>query len=395
MRHCVLISVCALLLTLATGGAAAASAPPRVPQGFAGVAIEGPLWPGPRAALDQQLDLMVASGVETVRPEITWAAVQPYASWSDVPADQRSRFTNVDGLPLDLADLDMLVSDSARRGIAVEPVVADAPSWDAEPPAPNSFASTPVHYAPYGKFLQALIARYGPHGSLWNIGVPSLPIRRWQVWNEPNLSIFWANQPNYAPSYVALLKVAHDAIKRADHGATVVLAGLTNASWLAIAKILKVRGASRLFDVAAAHPYTSRPAGVLTILRYFRKALDQGGARGRPILVDEFGWNSSLSHSGDHFGFETDERHQATYIGLALREMGSNRVSLHLDGFDYYDWAGVESNGAYEFNFAGLLRYVNGVFVGKPALTTYRHYALGLERCRQKSRDARRCARHA
>jgi hypothetical protein len=395
MRHRVLISVCALLLTLATAGAAAASAPTRVPQGFAGVAIEGPTWPAPRATLDPQLDMMVANGVESVRPEISWASVEPYASWSDVPASQLSRFTNVNGLPLDLTDLDTLVSDSARRGLAVEPVVLDAPSWDAEPRAPRSFAATPVDYAPYGKFLRALIARYGPHGSLWATGVPRLPIRRWQVWNEPNLSLFWANQPNWAPSYVALLKVAHDAIKRADHGATVVLAGLTNTSWLAVAKILKVRGASRLFDVAAAHPYTSRPAGVLIILRYFRKALDRGGARGRPILVDEFGWNSSLGQSSEHFGFETDEAHQATYVGLAIRELAGARQSLHIAGFDYFDWAGVEYKGAEEFNFAGLTHYVEGVFSAKPSLGVFRHDVLGLERCRQKATDARRCARRA
>jgi polysaccharide biosynthesis protein PslG len=395
MRHRVLISVCALLLTLATAGAAAASAPTRVPQGFAGVALERPVWPAPQSTLDRQLDLMVADGVESVRPEIAWADVQPYASWSDVPAAEQSRFTNVNGLPLDLADLDMLVSDCAKRGIAVEPVVADAPSWDAEPPVANSLASTPVTYGPYGQFLKALIARYGPHGSLWNTGVPRLPIRRWQVWNEPNLSIFWANQPNYAPSYVALLKVAHDAIKSADPGASVVLAGLTNSSWLAVAKILKVRGAARLFDVAAAHPYTHNPAGVITILKFFRSALDHGGARGRPIVVDEFGWNSSLGHSPQHYGFETTEQVQASNIGQTISKLGRYRTSLHLAGFDYYDWAGVESDGGGEFQFAGLLKYVNGVFVGKPALAAYRHGTLGLERCRQKATDARRCARRA
>ena len=221
--------------------------------------------------------------------------------------------------------------------------------------------------------------------------MPRLPIRRWQVWNEPNLSIFWGHQPNYAPSYVALLKVAHDAIKRADPGATVVLAGVTNAPWAEVAKILRVRGASRLFDVAAAHVYTHRPASVITILQYFRSALDQGGARGRPILVDEFGWNSSLGHSLQHFGFETDERLQATNLGQTLRELGNYRTALHLAGFDYYDWVGVERRGAGEFAFAGLIKDINGVFKPKPALGAYRHAALALERCRRKATDARRC----
>jgi hypothetical protein len=396
MRRRVLISVCALLLTLATASAEAASATTRVPQGFAGVAIDSVLWP-PEADvnLEHQLDLMVTNGVENLRPEFDWSGIQPYRSWADVPTDQRSSFTDVDGMPLDLTALDRLVGDCADRGLGLTPVVMDAPSWDAVPAKAAVYAYVPQDDAPYGRFLTALIHRYGPHGSFWSGRTHRLAVRTWGVWNEPNLPFFWSVQPHYAQRYIALLKVAYRAIKHADRGAKVVLAGLANNSWGALRYLLRVRGAARLFDVAAIHPYTRTPAGVMRIIKLFRQSLDGGGGRGKPIVVDEFGWNSSQGQTPGGFGPETTEMGQARDIAQVIRTLAAQRTELHIAGFDVYDWANVELNGAYEFQFAGLLKIVNHLFIAKPALQAYRNGALGLERCREKATDARRCARRA
>jgi hypothetical protein len=159
--------------------------------------------------------------------------------------------------------------------------------------------------------------------------------------------------------------------------------------------VLRVRGASSLFDVAAVHPYTRTATGVETILKHFRAALDRGAGRSRPMIVDEFGWNSSVGQSPGYYGFETTESGQARNIDTVIRWMASQRAKLHISGFDVYEWANVEYRGAYEFQFAGLLKIVNNVFIPKPALQSYRHDALGMERCRQKSLDARHCAHPA
>ena len=47
--------------------------------------------------------------------------------------------------------------------------------------------------------LGPLVRRYGPRGSLWRErpgAAASLPIRSWQIWNEPNLRVYWCNKPN-------------------------------------------------------------------------------------------------------------------------------------------------------------------------------------------------------
>jgi hypothetical protein len=63
-------------------------------------------------------------------------------------------------------------------------------------------------------------------------------------------------------------------------------------------------------------------------------------------------------------------------------------------GFYYYTWITNESAGASvdQFNFAGLLRFLNGrgTFL-KPALGAFRKAALGIEGCRRKATLASSC----
>jgi hypothetical protein len=394
MRRRSLRTLCALALVLLGVGAADGSA--RVPQGFAGVDVDSPIWPtahgvSPRPLLDQ----MVASGVETVRLQIDWAEVQPYASWATVPAGRRSSFTDVGGLPLSLHALDGFIGECADRGLTVLPLVADAPDWDAIPQPGIVYLHTPRSPLPYAQFLGALVKRYGLHGSFWKGRPRRLPLRTWEVWNEPNLTSYWDHTP-FALSYVFLLKTAHDAIKHADPGATVVLGGLANDSWNAVAAILRFPVAGGLFDVVGIHPYTRRPAGVLTILGRARHELDTHGARNKKIVVDEFGWTSSLGHSPNEFGIETTPAGQARNLHQAIGELIGARRRLGLTGFDYYDWAGHEYTGAYEFQFSGLNRFNGHFFVAKPALAVFQRDALAAEGCAAKRfRDALVCARTA
>src|SRR5205085_8385259 len=109
---------------------------------------------------------------------------------------------------------------------------------------------------PYADFLTAAIGRYGPKGTLWaeHPEVARRPIRDWQVWNEPSHEGFWSIQP-FAERYVSLLRAARTAIKSADPGGRVVLAGLVYDSWTQLGLLYKA-GARGLFDVLSLHPYT-------------------------------------------------------------------------------------------------------------------------------------------
>ena len=188
-----------------------------VPQGFVGVDVDGPMF-GPDTPINfpNQLKTMVSNGVQSVRVAFSWAAAQPYKTDADVPDGQTSNFTDAGGVPTSFQFTDMVVGDAARERVTVLPTVLYAPQWDAV--NNSSGVAYPRQYAPYAAYLTALIGRYGPKGSFWreNPGIPKMPIRSWQIWNEPNLAYYW-RQP-FASSYVSMLKAAHAAVKKADPG---------------------------------------------------------------------------------------------------------------------------------------------------------------------------------
>ena len=323
-----------------------------------GVMFDGPAL-SPAVDLNRQMALAARSGVQSLRVAVSWAATQPSPS-----------------APANFAATDRVVLAAARHRLSLLPVVLYTPAWAGSGP-PNSPPRDPATYA---RFLTALVDRYGPGGSLWsaNPSIPKVPVRRWQIWNEPDFSRYWAPQP-FAPSYVRLLAAAHIAIKAADPGAQVVLAGLPEFSWEYLAQILAVPGAVGDFDLAAAHPYTAQPAGVITILRRDRAALDAHGARNKPLLATEITWPSSQGKAPPQFGVGVTEAAQARLIGQVMPMLAAHRRALRLAGVYWYTWMGDERS-RYAFDYAGLLAYRGGRIVTKPALAAFRRAAHAAER---------------
>jgi hypothetical protein len=363
---------------------------------------DGPLF-DPGVNLPRQLDRMVASGVESLRVVFSWSAAQPYPAWSAVPPSATGQFgLAVGGVPTDFSATDRIVGLAASRGLTVLPVPMYAPSWDLETNPPR-WDVNPIHwpiephdYAPFAKYLAALVGRYGPQGSFWqqNPQIRRMPIREWQVWNEPNLSYFWSSEP-FADTYVTLLRAAHDAIKGADPGAQVVLAGLANDSWNALDTIYQVTGAQRLFDVVAIHPYTGQAGGVLKILKLVRGVMNRYGDRGKPMLVTELGWPSSLGRATPTFGLATTPKGQAQRLAAAIPMLAAARLQLGIAGFDVYTWLGDEAPGSTAFNYSGLFAFspATDSIHAKPAYSAFRTAALAVESCRTKAGIASRCRR--
>jgi hypothetical protein len=353
------------------------------------------VWPDPYVNLTQQLDTMAASGVETIRAVFDWATAQPYRTWSQVPQDQRSAFIDVGGVPTQFFSLDVLVALAARRGIAVLPVIQNAPRWDGQS-YPGGIVTLARSPGPYAAFAKALVGRYGPRGSLWRElpQIPKVPIRSWQIWNEPNLPAFWPAQPYYT-RYMTLLRAAHNAIKSVDPGAQIVLAGLPNYSWLELARLYRFHGARKLFDVVAVHPYTKTPQGVITILGYVRNEMNLVGDTAKPIIADEISWPSSLGQTTHNTGYDfaTTQQGQAQNLGKLLPMLVKNRLRLGLGGFYYYDWAGLDRPDYLAFDFSGLFRISNGSFIAKPAYAVFKRDALAMEGCRAKSARPPSCQR--
>lgn len=388
-----MLGYAALPALAAAAPLAVTAAPLAVPNGFVGVNLDGPMYPdtAPGINLARQFALMEAAGVESVRVVFGWSQSQPYKNWSTVPAADARLYTNVDGVPTDFASIDEIVGLAAQYGITVLPTVIYAPPWDVTGQSADSFGR-PANDGPYANFLTDLVDRYGPQGSFWQYRAgPIEPIREWQIWNEPNISLYWPAQP-FARTYVALLSAARKAIRRADPGAKVVLAGFPDFSWLDLEDVYQVRGARGDFDVVGVHPYTATAKGVITILRYVREVMDAHGDASKPMIADEVGFPSSNGFTTADGGLGTTVLGQAQRTAAVLPLLARYRASLNVAGFDYYTWASQEIPHESAFLFAGLLRYVGGALIQKPAFSAFANAALAIEHCRRKGALATICA---
>lgn len=345
-----------LLLALLVGLLLAAPAQARsVPRGWLGVQADGPLTQ-PGGAFEGEWDRMRASGAESVRVAFDWREAQPTAV---APAD----FTRIDAI----------VASAARRGLPVLPVVHRTPAWAAARPGDGP-ASAPRGTGDYTRFLTALVGRYGPQGSLWaeRPELPRLPIREWQVWNEPNLTRYWTSQP-FAKPYVALLRASRRALRAADPGSKTILAGLPNESWIALRAVYKAGGRGS-FDAVALHPYTGRPRNVIRLIEFARREMRRYHDGARPVWLTELSWPASQGKTGGVPGFVTDEQGQASRLKLALSLLAKERRRLRIAKVVWYTWISVEGSQN-AFDWSGLRRKRGDNVVDAPSLSVFRRAA--------------------
>jgi polysaccharide biosynthesis protein PslG len=369
-------TIIALAAVLAALSAVPAAASARVPRGFVGVVADGALT---RAGLDSgsEMGVMDASGVETIRVPFHWREAQPHRTLAEIAPAQRPSYRLENGVPTTYAVFDRLVGDAARHGLSVLPIVTLSPAWAAR--HPGKLASPPAGTTNYSNFARALVRRYGPRGSYWaeNPAVPRRPIRRWQLWNEPNLRTGWSDS-GYAKGYVKLLRAGRAAVRAEDPGARIVLAGLANRSWRALDAIYRQRGARRLFDTVAIHPYTATPRGVIKILELARRTMRRHGDRRKALSVTEWSFPSSKGKAKG-FGFETTRSGQARRVRDTLTLFARNRRRLRIASTYYYTWITQDSPSNASFDYAGL-RTLDPGPKSKPALASFRRVARKLER---------------
>src|SRR3954447_5468997 len=353
MRIAALVAVVATACAIAAAPAAASAAR------FYGVVYDRDVSEAPAATQDQQFTLMHKTGVRSVRRVFSWAAAQP-----------------TEGQPPDLTETDALVARAARNEIEILPIVMYAPVW-ARMSADDS-AAPPRSNADYVAFVNALIARYGPAGTFWgeHADVPKRPLRTWQVWNEPQLRYQWAD-PDWERSYGTLLHAAHDAIKKADPGAKVVLAGATNFAWDALESLYKQGKIKGEFDVAALHPYTGSAGRVVTAAKLFRAVLKKHGDGNKPVWITELAWPASkgrVKPPSGLAGLPTTDGGMARRLTRAYGLLAKTRV---VQRAYWYTWASPYRKSDGIFSFTGLERYdpQSGKFLATPALRAFRKVA--------------------
>jgi hypothetical protein len=247
----------------------------------------------------------------------------------------------------------------------------------------------------YVEYLELLIARYGPGGQFWteNPGLPYRPIRTWQIWNEPHQPYQWSPQTNWEARYGELLRAAHAAVKRADPGAKVVLAGMADASWELLDQLYDRGGIKGHFDVMGVHYYEKNSHEFVEVSKRVRETLDEHGDRRVPIWWTEAG--ASASH-GKVSGratrhFRTTDKGMARHLTRTYKLLAGARRRLGIQRVYWYTWASSYRRGGSVFDYAGLNVFDGRRVKAKPARVAYRNIARRFEGCRKDSRA--RCVR--
>ena len=143
---------------------------------------------------------------------------------------------------------------------------------------------------------------YGEHiGNL--VSALQHDLRYWEILNEPNL---WRHGPgplhgklSVPPEkYVAILKVAHAAIKRVDPALQVVGGCVNGTDWPWLKRVLEL-GGGRYMDLFSFHSYRSSPdapgADTYPDLLKYRALLDEHGFTG-PMINSEQYFAADLYH---------------------------------------------------------------------------------------------------
>ncbi len=170
------------------------------------------------AELDENLAQMAGAGFTHIKQSFYW----------------RDNF--------DWETTDQMFAAATRHDLTLIPLLDGDPANQFAPPDdPNQFAAWAGEFARrYGATVEAYI-----------------------IWDEPNLTSHWGNQPVNPDEYVALLAAASQAIRTHDNTAHIVSAPLaptieTGPKNLADPLFLQAMyeaGAAAFFDIAAGKPY--------------------------------------------------------------------------------------------------------------------------------------------
>ena len=218
---------------------------------------------------------------------------------------------------------DELVQAAQAYGLDLVLRLDHPPDWAR--PAQLTPDAPPVELAEYARWVAQVATRYQGQ------------VRGYIIWNEPNLALEWGGLPPNPAAYVALLRVAHGAVKAADPAALVISAGLAptntqNADALDERLYLDAMygaGAAPYFDLLGAHAYgfglppndVNGWAGGLAGLNLARLAesrvvMVRHGDGAKTVWVTEMGWSvAGVAHTGGHAVTATQ---QADYLVQAL-----------------------------------------------------------------------------
>jgi polysaccharide biosynthesis protein PslG len=241
---------------------------------------------------------------------------------------------------LPLTTVDQFVLTAAQHKIVVLPVILDGSGYDPNP-GPNHGFHPPKNLKKFAGYARSLVKRYGPKGSLWkgHGRLRKYAIRSWQIWNEPNLAVWWKPKPN-PKAYARMVKTVGKAIRKADRKATIISAGIPDSSQSKplgykkyLAKFLRAGGAKNI-NAIGVNAYSRNLKGVQKILFTYRSLLARNKGGKVKMLISELGWADKGHKNPQVVG----RKGQASRVRAMFKLVAKQRKKLKLIGLTYFDW---------------------------------------------------------
>jgi hypothetical protein len=184
------------------------------------------------ADLARDLEGMAATRARYLRFDLPWSSIEA----------EPDRFQ--------WGEFDRVIAGAHACGLEVIGLLTYSPEWARAPG--TSEHVPPVDVDDFAAFASQAVRRYEPEG-----------VDTWEIWNEPNIDVFWEPAPDPA-AYADLLVAAYDAVKAVDPDATVITGGLAPAgdeadgsriSPVTFLEEVYAAGAGGHFDAVGHHPY--------------------------------------------------------------------------------------------------------------------------------------------
>jgi hypothetical protein len=208
--------------------------------------------------------------------------------------------------------------------------------------------------------VQKMVNRYGPNGTLWkeNPQSKALPIRYWEIWNEPNIEFL--NPPkemSRVQLYAEVLKAASEEIRKLDPEAKIIAfntsggvsTGLPSPDGYAaqvqyfgwrrfIKETCQITGVS-CFDAIGLHPYTMplspEAGGVVKGLELLKAVTTEQKSDNKQIWYTEVGYPIEYPRNKQ----VRDERQQACFTirlyGISAAHGVTQLQNMYLEDIIY------------------------------------------------------------
>lgn len=319
-RHAAVICMFALTLVIAacskstaqervvapsmTSAAPTTAVPVKTPPPPVG-ASSGALAGLPSGQLDRELDVARTVGATWIRIDIDWSVIEPTKGVFDWTSTDRA------------------VQAARSHGLAVLGIVDYTPAWARDPSVPSGTAhGRPASPELFGTFAGQAAEHYAGQ------------IDAWEIWNEPNLRLFFRPQPDVA-YYTQLLRASYQAIHAVSQSVPVIAGSLAPAvdepdgsdiSPPTFVAQMYAAGAKDSLDAVSIHPYgyPALPSDARTAaynsffqIPYVHATMQRYGDGAKLVWLTEFGAPTATVSTGTG-PVTIDDQRQAAIIADGL-----------------------------------------------------------------------------